>query len=251
MTLESNFACRTLADGSAPAETQRRGMGGPTVWESQTSSLLVDYYEAYLRERDLDQFRDRVIARYTEGTLGRVVSSSANVAARRGAVLALGVVGSFEQSNSALGRALRDQDPLVRAMAESALWTIWFRADSPENNQTLNEVSLLIQQERLEAAAGLASRLIARAPKFAEAFNQRAIALFFMGRFTESAEDCLRALRLNPYHFGALSGLAQCQLRLEQPHEALRTLRRASKLLPHSQSIRQNIQVLEAQIGSE
>jgi len=221
------------------------------MWESQTGSLLVDYYEAFLRERDLDQFREQVTARYTEGTLGRVLTSSPSVAARRAAVLALGITGSFEQSNSALGRALRDNDPIVRTMAESALWAIWFRADSPENNENLEEVRLLLGHHRVDAAVNAASRLIARAPKYAEAYNQRAIALFIQGRFAESAEDCQRVLKLNPYHVGAISGLAQCQMQLNQPHEALRTLRRAAKLQPHSQSIRENIQVLEAQIESD
>ena len=192
------------------------------MWEPQTGSLLVDYYEAFLRDRDLDQFRDRVLARYTEGTLARVLISSASVPARRAAVLALGVFGSFEQCNSALGRAMCDGDPVVRTMAESALWAIWFRADSPENNQTLDEVRLLIGHERLDAAVALATKLIARAPRFAEAYNQRAIALFFQGRFSESAEDCKRVLQLNPYHTGAVSGLAKCQLQLNQPHEALK-----------------------------
>jgi len=82
-------------------------------------------------------------------------------------------------------------------------------------------------------------------------YNQRAIALFIQDRFAESAGDCQRVLKLNPYHVGAISGLAQCQIQLNQPHEALRTLRRAAKLQPHSQSIRENIQVLEAQIESD
>ncbi len=199
------------------------------MWESQTGSLLLDYYEAFLRDRDLDQFREQVTARYTEGTLGRVLTSSPSIAARRAAVLALGVTGSFEQSNTALGRALRDNDPIVRTMAESALWAIWFRADSPENNQNLEEVRLLIGHRRVDAAVNAASRLIARAPKYAEAYNQRAIALFIQGRFAESAEDCQRVLKLNPYHVGAISGLAQCQMLLNQPHEALRTLRRPTR----------------------
>ncbi len=58
-------------------------------------------------------------------------------------------------------------------------------------------------------------------------------------------------LKLNPYHVGAISGLAQCQIQLNQLHEALQTLRRAAKLQPYSQSIRENIQVLEAQIESD
>jgi len=162
-----------------------------------------------------------------------------------------GVTGSFEQSNTALGRALRDNDPVVRTMAESALWAIWFRADSPENNQNLNEVRLLIGPHRVDAAVNSASRLVARAPKYAEAYNQRAIALFIQGRFADSAEDCQRVLKLNPYHVGAISGLAQCQIQLNQLHEAPQTLRRAAKLQPYSQSIRENIQVLEAQIESD
>ncbi len=221
------------------------------MWESQTGSLLVDYYEGFLRERDLDQFREQVTVRYTEGTLGRVLTSSPSVTARRAAVLALGVVGSFEPSNAFLGKALRDDDAIVRSMAESALWAIWFRADTPENNQRLDQIRLLIGNQRLDAAVKSATLLIARAPKFAEAYNQRAIALFIQGQFAASAEDCQRVLKLNPYHMGAISGLAQCQIQLDQPREALRTLRRASSLQPHSQSIRDQIRVLEAQIETD
>ena len=251
LILGAMFPSETRAATSAMAEMVRQGMGGSSMREPQTGSLLVEYYEGFLGDRDLDQFRDRVLARYTEGTLGRVLTASPSVAARRASVLALGVTGSFEQSNSILGRAMCDDDPVVRTMAESALWAVWFRADSPENNATLDEIRLLIGNRRLEEATSLASRLIALSPRFAEAYNQRAIALFIQGRFAESAEDCQRVLQLNPYHIGAVSGLAQCQMQLNQPREALRSLRKALKLQPHSQSIRDTIQVLEAQIESE
>ena len=221
------------------------------MWESLTGSLLVDYYETFLRDRDLGQFRDQVTARYTEATLVRVLTSSPSVTLRRASVLALGVTGGFEQSNAALGRALRDDDPIVRTTAESALWAIWFRADSPENNQKLDEIRLLIAQNRGDAAVKAASRLIAQAPKYAEAYNQRAIAFFTQGRYAESAEDCLRVIELNPFHIGAISGLVQCQLQLNQPREALQTLHRAAKLQPHSSSIRSSIEYLEARIESD
>jgi tetratricopeptide (TPR) repeat protein len=210
--------------------------------------LLVDYYEAFLGNHDLEQFRDRIMARYSEGTLGRVLSASTSNAARRAAVLALGVTGSFAESNAVLGRAMRDSDPVVRAMAESALWAIWYRADSAENNKLLQEVRQLIGNQQIDEAVELANRLIAGAPRFAEALNQRAIARFIQGRFAESSEDCQRVLQLNPYHVGALSGLAQCQLHLGKSREALQSLRRLLKLQPYSQSVQRNIQELEAQI---
>ena len=176
----------TRAGAWVRAEMQRQGVGGSSMWESHAGSLLVDYYKEFLNDRDLDQFRERVVARYTEGTLGCALTSSPSVMARRAAVLGLGVVGGFEQSNAVLGRALRDSDPTVRTMAEAALWAIWFRADSSENNDTLEEVRMLIGHRRLEAAVSLANRLIVRSPNFAEAYNQRAIAMFMEGKLAES-----------------------------------------------------------------
>ena len=214
--------------------------------EPQTSSVLIDYYETFLRDQDVEHFRRQVAARYTEGTLGRVVDSG-GITARRAAVLALGLLGTYESSNSVVARALGDSDPTVRELASNALWAIWFRADTPENNATLEQVRDLLRQERCDDAIELAAKLIKRAPAFAEAYNQRAIAHFILGHFDESASDCRKVLELNPHHFGALGGLAQCQVRLNQRVEAIKTLRRALKLQPFSEGLREAIAALEAQ----
>ena len=73
--------------------------------ESQTRSLVVDYYESFLSDRDLERYRDQILTRYTETTLARILATSVAVQARRGAVLALGIMGTFEESNAALGEA--------------------------------------------------------------------------------------------------------------------------------------------------
>jgi len=181
-------------------------------------SLLVDYFRAFLKDQDVETFKSRVAARYTEGTLGRVLAGSGTVTARRAAVFSLGLLGSFEGSNPALGRALADSDPVARAMAEDALWAIWFRADSPENNEILDRVRVLIGREQFKEAEALATRLIANAPNFAEAYNQRAFAYFLEGRLPESAADCQRVLTRNPFHIGAIEGLAKCELGLVLCH---------------------------------
>ena len=219
--------------------------------EAHNGSLLIEYFKAFITDRDLDAFRNHVGARYNEGTLSRILSASDDVAARRAAVLSLGIMGTFEQSNSALGKALGDDDLVVRSMAEDALWAIWFRADTPEHNQSLNQVRLAISREQLDQAEILVTRLIAVAPHFAEAYNQRAIIYFHQGRFAESVQDCQRVLTRNPYHFGAISGMAQCQVRLKRPQDALKSLRRALKIQPHHASLRESIRILEAEIESD
>ena len=112
----------------------------------------------------------------------------------------------------------------------------------------LEQVRDLIGERRLEEAIRLADRLIDRSPKFAEAYNQRAIAEFIRGRFDASAADCRRVLEYNPYHIGALGGLAQCEIRLNRRGDALKTLRRSQKLQPHSEGIREMIALLESDV---
>jgi tetratricopeptide (TPR) repeat protein len=233
---------------SIGSEGARVGMGVSTMSEAQSGSLLVVYFRDFLTNRDVEEFRKRVEARYNEGTLSRILIGSPDALARRAAVLSLGILGTFEQSNTALGRALSDQDLAVRSMAEDALWAVWFRADTPAHNQTLDEVRAAINRKQLEKAEKLATQLIAEAPNFAEAYNQRAIVFFLQGRFAESAEDCANVIERNPFHIGAIEGMAQCQIQLNRNRDALKTLRRALKLRPHNTGLRESIQELEQQI---
>ncbi len=212
--------------------------------EPHTASLLVDYFDTFLRDQDIESFRRSVRSRYTEGTLARLAQSG-GTKARRAAVLALGLVGGFAV-NGVVAARLRDPDPVVRDLAHNALWAIWFRADSPENNAQLEQVRDLINREHLREAVDLGTRLIERAPDFAEAYNQRAIALFFLDRFAESAADCRRALRRNPYHIGALAGLGKCYIELGRREDALATFRRALQIQPYDAGLRQTIAAIEA-----
>ncbi len=149
--------------------------------------LLLEYFRILVSDQDLPAFRDRVAARYGEETLCRLLADSPGVATRRAAAAALGTVGGFHRSNPALGRALGDADPGVRQLAEDALWSVWFRADTPENNQTLQTVIKLSGRREMKQAEALATHLISVAPAFAEAYNQRAIIYFAQGRYAESA----------------------------------------------------------------
>src|SRR2546422_444778 len=79
------------------------------------------------------------------------------------------------------------------------------------------------------------------APELAEAWNQRAIAYFNMGRFTDSIRDCRQALELNPHHFGAAIGMGQCYLQLNDRTAALESFRRALKLNPNLEGVRAHV----------
>jgi tetratricopeptide (TPR) repeat protein len=210
--------------------------------------LLVSYVDDLLKgERKEEDVRSELLARFREEDLGRFLKSG-DAKARRAALVALGLTGGW-RSNAAVALALKDRDEFLREFAVTVLWAIWFRADTAENNAALRQVADLIQQRRLEEAIDRASRLVERAPDFAEAYNQRAIAEFFLGRFADSANDCREALKRNPYHIGALGGLAQCCDRLDQPAEQLKAYRRSLELQPYNQGLRDLIADLETKVG--
>ena len=185
-------------------------------------------------------FRHRVLAHYTEGTLQRLLDH-ADVETRRAAVLSLGLVGTME-SNALLARVLHDEDQTVARMAADALWQLWFRGGTPEQNDELQRVLHL--PDFLQILAGL-DDLLREAPRFAEVYNQRAILYFRRGEFARSVADCERTLELNPHHFGAQAGMGQCFLKLRRPRAALRAFRLALETNPTLSHLAETIESLE------
>jgi tetratricopeptide (TPR) repeat protein len=222
------------------------------------SAVLVDYFQQlpalpdgdFLGGRSaelhvhLERFRRRVLNRYTEGTLQRLLMNSC-AQVRRAALLALGLHGTMI-SNVAAAECLHDDDPQVRRLAADALWNIWFRAEGEGPKRELRRLS---QSKELEKGLRGIDRLIMRCPDFAEAYNQRAIIHFRLEAFQKSAADCHHALDRNRYHFGAQSGLAQCLLRMKKPRAALRAFRAALKINPDLDGVAESIRELEESLG--
>ena len=195
----------------------------------------------------LEKFRQKAAARYNEGTLHRLLHCT-DVATRRAAVLALGMIGTMKQSNAALAVMLQDDDQGVRQFATDALWSVWFRGDTRANCQELRKLVEL--RDRRKKRAGL-DALIARAPHFAEAHNQRAILHFQNEEWHKAVVDCERTLKLNPYHFGAAAGMARCHMELGKHRAALKAFRHALRINPGLDDVEEAIRALENALGEE
>ncbi len=86
--LAASLPVQARAGVSVWIELPRLGTGVSSMSEAHAGSLLVEYFKAFLQDRDLDSFRDRVAVRYNEGTLCRLLAISPDVAARRGCPVA-------------------------------------------------------------------------------------------------------------------------------------------------------------------
>jgi tetratricopeptide (TPR) repeat protein len=224
------------------------------------TALLVEYYNELPEPREgdnsktwharleaaLGKFRKKVEGRYNEGTLQRLLDTP-SAEGRRAAVLALSLMGTMD-SNTVLAGRLHDDDEVVRQLAADALWAVWSRGGSETHNRELQRLTRM--RDRAKALAGL-DNLIAKAPEFAEAYNQRAIRYYQAKEYYKSIADCEKTLQLNPFHFGAQSGLAQCYLNLRKPKAALKAYREAYRMNPNLEGVEETIRQLEISLGEE
>lgn len=205
--------------------------------------LLDRLYLRYLDDEDSAGFIAAVSKHYSIITLERLAGCGQYLS-RRGAVLALGYLGSFASSPT-VAHALRDSDRIVRILAENAVFDLWCRDGSDSQQQQMKIIVRLNDAHQFDEAHELASQLIDEAPQFAEAWNQRAIASYRLGRYEDAANDCQQTLELNPYHFAAALGMAHCYLELGEGLAALDCFRRALDLNPNLDSIRGQIEYLQ------
>lgn len=205
--------------------------------------MLTSLYLRYLEDENTAGFVDAVSQRYTVAVLERLALGGTQLA-RRAATMALGFLGDF-QSTPVMTRALQDSDCGVRLLAEAGLRELWCRDGGDGQREQLRVIIHLNLSELYDDAAESADALIAAAPGFAEAWNQRAIAFYHLQQYAESARDCQQALTLNPHHYAAAVGLANCHLELNDPHAALDAFRQALHINPDMDSIRSQVEFLE------
>ncbi|MHC4089620.1 MAG: tetratricopeptide repeat protein [Planctomycetota bacterium] len=161
------------------------------------------------------------------------------------AAACLSVMGTFAHCR-ALAGALQHDDAVVAAVAEHALWRIWFRAGPDDACRDTKRAACLIARQRYQEAIDLLNEVTADAPDLAEAYNQRAIAYYLSDRHLEAIADFRRTVRLNPTHFAALAGMGHCFLHLGQYQRALEAYRAALDIHPRMDGLRQSIRQIRS-----
>jgi len=144
-----------------------------------------------------------------------------------------------------LAAALRDTDPLVRELAEGAMWQVWSRSGDATIDRLFETGVAQMQASQGGEAVETFSEIIRRRPDFAEGWNKRATVYYMMGEYQKSLADCDEVMKRNPYHFGALSGYGMIYMQLDQPATALTYFERALAVNPNLESTRQTIELLK------
>jgi tetratricopeptide (TPR) repeat protein len=171
--------------------------------------------------------------------------ASHDAAARAEAIVWLANRGTMPDA-ALLHERLRDESALVRSYAEQGLWLLWARSGDAAIDALMARGSEEMRAGDHKTAIATFSEVIRRKPEFAEGWNRRATALYLAGDYRRSIADCDEVLKRNPAHFGALAGLGQIHMRLEDYETALQWLRRALEANPNMVGVEVNIREAEA-----
>jgi tetratricopeptide (TPR) repeat protein len=163
--------------------------------------------------------------------------------ARKVAALSLALVGG-KCCVDPLVKRLADGDRVVNEMAEHALWSIWFRSSTCEANHQLARGSQALERRDFDHAVHHFNRAIEIDPNFAEAYNQRGIAMFLQEKYEESIVDCQHAIDRLPTHFGAWAGMGHSYAHLGRLKEAKQAYERALEINPHLDCVREMVSEL-------
>jgi tetratricopeptide (TPR) repeat protein len=171
-----------------------------------------------------------------------------HIDAKKVALLALALVGPtccLEE----LSVQLRDKDPLIRQLAEHAMWAIWFRGGkTPEANELVCRGAQALSDRDLPGAIKLFNQAIYCDPDFPEAYNQRAIAHYLAEDYPKSVADCGRTIRRMPCHFGAWSGMGHCHAHLNEIPQAVECYEKALTIYPHLDCVREAVLELKKRL---
>ena len=174
---------------------------------------------------------------------------NADTATRAEAVVWIANRGSMADA-PLLHERLRDESAFVRGFAEQGLWLLWTRSGDAAIDALMAKATEEMQAGRYGEAITLLNDIVGRKPDFAEGWNRRATVHYLAGDMRKSIADCDEVLKRNPGHFGALSGLGQIYLQLQDDARALEWFRRALEVNPNMVGVEMNVRMLEERLRS-
>jgi tetratricopeptide (TPR) repeat protein len=108
-----------------------------------------------------------------------------------------------------------------------------------------------INLKNYEVALALLDKIVDLQPDWAEAWNKRATVRYLVDDYDGSMADIAHVLKLEPRHFGALSGMGMILERGGFREDALRAYRRALAIAPHLETLKSNVDRLTKSVEGQ
>lgn len=139
-------------------------------------------------------------------------------------------------------------DDTTAKAIEQRIWALWFVSRSDTADLLMARARQAYEGKDIDLALKLLDAIVVIKPDYVEAWNRRATIYFMQKDYGKSLADISQVLRLEPRHFGALSGLGMILEEFGDDKHALEAYRRAVEVYPRMQRIPDQIKKLQEKV---
>ena len=119
-------------------------------------------------------------------------------------------------------RLKQSENHMIARNYESKIWKLWLNDGSSDASNTQMQKGVdLLNNGKLDQALTIFKDISKKDPNWAESYNKIATIKFLKGDYYGSINNIKKTLKLEPRHFGAISGLVQINIILKKYEEAL------------------------------
>ncbi len=124
----------------------------------------------------------------------------------------------------------------------------WARSGSDTADLLMTRAQQALKDKQNELAIELLDRVISLQPDWAEAWNQRANALYLMGDPIRSMLDIGETLKREPRHYGAMMGLGMILRQQGDDKSAMKAFRKALEIYPQFDAVKKAVDSLKTDV---
>jgi tetratricopeptide (TPR) repeat protein len=131
---------------------------------------------------------------------------------------------------------------------EQRIWALWMISRSDTANLLMTRVQKAIEEKDIDLALTLLDAIVKIKPDYVEAWNRRATIYYMKKDYGHALADIREVLRLEPRHFGALTGLGLILQDIGDDKQALEVYRRALAVYPRLERIPDIVKTLSEKV---
>lgn len=146
-------------------------------------------------------------------------------------------------------QATSDHDEAVAV--EQAIWNAWLHHEDTQVEGRMTLGIRAMHAGMLKRSLKMFDQIVSIAPTFAEGWNKRATVYYLMGDFDASVHDIQKTIKLEPRHFGALSGMGLIYSAIGKDQAALNVWEKALSINPGMQGIKARVEELRVKMRGE
>ncbi|AZO11142.1 MULTISPECIES: hypothetical protein [unclassified Mesorhizobium] len=145
----------------------------------------------------------------------------------------------------------RERNEKAAERIAGRIWSEWNQSGSASIDLMMRWAQKAAEDQKFGVALDFLDQVVILQPDYAEGWNRRATVHFLMKNYGKSMSDIDHTLRLEPRHFGALSGLAQIMTETGHKQSALEAWQRVLTIYPMMRSAQDQVSALSEELAGE